>query len=118
MDFMDGLKRTHDCYSLTETALDQDVVLMGWVLRRRDHGGLIFIDLRDRKGITQVVFAPEVHADSHQKAHSLRSEYVIAVKGLVRGRPEGMANPKIKTGMIEIVTMIEYHGIIRKTRHA
>lgn len=99
---MDGLKRTHDCYSLTETALDQDVVLMGWVLRRRDHGGLIFIDLRDRKGITQVVFAPEVHADSHQKAHSLRSEYVIAVKGMVRRRPEGMANPKIKTGMIEV----------------
>ncbi len=99
---MDGLKRTHDCYSLTETALDQDVVLMGWVLRRRDHGGLIFIDLRDRKGITQVVFAPEVHADSHQKAHSLRSEYVIAVKGMVRRRPEGMENPKIKTGMIEV----------------
>jgi aspartyl-tRNA synthetase len=102
MDLMDGLKRTHDCYSLTETALDQDVVLMGCVLRRRDHGGLIFIDLRDRKGITQVVFAPEVHADSHQKAHSLRSEYVIAVKGMVRRRPEGMANPKIKTGMIEV----------------
>ena len=102
MDLMDGLKRTHDCYSLTETALDQNVVLMGWVLRRRDHGGLIFIDLRDRKGITQVVFAPEVHADSHQKAHSLRSEYVIAVKGMVRRRPEGMANPKIKTGMIEV----------------
>jgi aspartyl-tRNA synthetase len=102
MDLMDGLKRTHDCYSLTETALDQEVVLMGWVLRRRDHGGLIFIDLRDRKGITQVVFAPEVDADSHQKAHSLRSEYVIAVKGMVRRRPEGMENPKIKTGMIEV----------------
>jgi aspartyl-tRNA synthetase len=102
MDLMDGLKRTHDCYSLTETALDQEVVLMGWVLRRRDHGGLIFVDLRDRKGITQVVFAPEVDADSHQKAHSLRSEYVIAVKGMVRRRPEGMENPKIKTGMIEV----------------
>ncbi|RPI53246.1 MAG: aspartate--tRNA ligase, partial [Deltaproteobacteria bacterium] len=102
MDLMDGLKRTHDCYSLTETALNQDVVLMGWVLRRRDHGGLIFIDLRDRKGITQVVFAPEVHDGSHQKAHSLRSEYVIAVKGMVRRRPEGMENPKIKTGMIEV----------------
>jgi aspartyl-tRNA synthetase len=102
MDLMDGLKRTHDCYSLTETALGQEVVLMGWVLRRRDHGGLIFVDLRDRKGITQVVFAPEVDADSHQKAHSLRSEYVIAVKGMVRRRPEGMENPKIKTGMIEV----------------
>ena len=102
MDSMAGLRRTHDCYSLTETALDQEVVLMGWVLRRRDHGGLIFIDLRDRKGITQVVFAPEVDADSHQKAHSLRSEYVIAAKGVVRRRPEGMENPKIKTGMIEV----------------
>ena len=102
MDSMKGLKRTHDCYSLTETALGQEVVLMGWVLRRRDHGGLIFIDLRDRKGITQVVFAPEVDARSHQKAHSLRSEYVIAIKGRVRRRPEGMENPKIKTGMIEV----------------
>jgi len=102
MDLMDELKRTHDCYSLTETSLNQEVVLMGWVLRRRDHGGLIFIDLRDRKGITQVVFAPEVHDESHQKAHSLRSEYVIAVKGIVRRRPEGMENPKIKTGMVEV----------------
>ena len=102
MDSMKGLKRTHDCYSLTETALDQDVVLMGWVLRRRDHGGLIFVDLRDRNGITQVVFAPEVDGESHQKAHSLRNEYVIAVKGRVRRRPEGMENPKIKTGMIEV----------------
>ncbi|OPL12739.1 MAG: aspartate--tRNA ligase [delta proteobacterium ML8_D] len=105
MDLMDGLKRTHDCYSLTETSLNQEVVLMGWVLRRRDHGGLIFIDLRDRKGITQVVFAPEVHDESHQKAHGLRNEYVIAVKGIVRRRPEGMENPKIKTGMIEVVCL-------------
>ncbi len=102
MDSMKGLKRTHDCYSLTETALGQEVVLMGWVLRRRDHGGLIFIDLRDRKGITQVVFAPELDRKSHQKAHSLRSEYVIAVKGKIRRRPKGMENPKIKTGMIEL----------------
>ena len=102
MDSLNGLKRTHDCDSLTEVALGQEVVLMGWVLRRRDHGGVIFIDLRDRKGITQVVFAPEVHAKTHEKAHQLRSEYVIAVKGVVRRRPEGMENPKIKTGMIEV----------------
>ncbi len=101
-DSLKGIKRTHDCDSLTEAALGQKVVLMGWVLRRRDHGGLIFIDLRDRNGITQIVFAPEVHADTHQKAHKLRSEYVIAVHGVVRYRPEGMENPKIKTGMIEV----------------
>ncbi len=103
MESMGGLKRTHDCYSITEEALDQEVTLMGWVLRRRDHGGLIFVDLRDRKGITQVVFAPEVDAKSHEKAHRLRSEYVIAVRGRVRRRPEGMENPKLKTGMIEVV---------------
>jgi len=102
MESMGGLKRTHDCYSITEESLETEVVLMGWVHRRRDHGGLIFVDLRDRKGITQVVFAPEVHAESHQKAHSLRSEYVIAVRGRVRRRPEGMENPKIKTGMVEV----------------
>ncbi len=102
MDSMAGLKRTHDCYSLTESSMDQEVVLMGWVLRRRDHGGLIFVDLRDRKGITQVVFAPEVDEGAHEKAHRLRSEYVIAIKGRVRRRPQGMENPKIKTGMIEV----------------
>ncbi|MGC9022744.1 MAG: OB-fold nucleic acid binding domain-containing protein, partial [Dissulfurimicrobium sp.] len=62
MDSINGLKRTHDCSSLTEAAFNQEVTLMGWVLRRRDHGGLIFIDLRDKTGITQVVFAPEVDA--------------------------------------------------------
>ncbi|HID97503.1 MAG TPA: aspartate--tRNA ligase, partial [Thermodesulfobacteriaceae bacterium] len=102
MDSMRGLKRTHDCYSLTHSDLDSEVVLMGWVLRRRDHGGVIFVDLRDRKGITQVVFAPEVEADVHLKAHKLRSEYVIAVRGRVRMRPEGMENSRIRTGMIEV----------------
>jgi len=76
---------------------------MGWVLRRRDHGGLVFIDLRDRYGITQLVFEPETASDVHEKAHDLRSEYVIAVEGVVRRRPEGMENPKLKTGMIEVV---------------
>ena len=102
MESMGGLKRTHDCYSITEESLEKEVCLMGWVLRRRDHGGLIFVDLRDRYGITQVVFAPEVNAEAHEKAHQLRSEYVIAVRGKVRRRPEGMENPKIKTGMVEV----------------
>ena len=102
MDSLRGLKRTHDCNSLTEAALDQEVVLMGWVLRRRDHGGVIFVDLRDRTGITQVVFDPSIEPQAHEKAHKLRSEYCIAVHGKVRRRPEGMANPKLKTGMIEV----------------
>ncbi len=102
MEAMGELRRTHDCYSITEESLDTEVTLMGWVHRRRDHGGLIFVDLRDRAGITQVVFAPEVNREAHEKAHSLRSEYVIAVRGKVRRRPEGMENPKIKTGMVEV----------------
>ncbi len=99
---MHGMKRTHDCASLTEGHIGLEVVLMGWILRRRDHGGLIFVDLRDRMGITQVVFSPEVAPAAHEKAHALRSEYVIAVRGTVTKRPEGMENPKLLTGAIEI----------------
>lgn len=76
---------------------------MGWVLRRRDHGGVIFIDLRDRWGITQVVFNPEINPDVHAKAHRVRSEWVLAVKGKVERRPGDMANPKLKTGEIEVL---------------
>jgi len=76
---------------------------MGWVHRRRDLGNLIFIDLRDREGMTQVVFNPEHAPQTHQKAHDLRSEYVIAVKGKVGPRPEGMANKKLATGEIELI---------------
>lgn len=75
---------------------------MGWVLRRRDHGGVIFIDLRDRHGLTQIVFNPEVNPEVHSKAHSLRSEWVIAIRGKVRARLEGMANKKLATGDIEV----------------
>ncbi len=102
MESMGQLRRTHNCYSISEENLEKEVCLMGWVLRRRDHGGLIFVDLRDRYGITQVVFAPEVNSEAHDKAHQLRSEYVIAVRGKVRRRPQGMENPKIKTGMVEV----------------
>ena len=75
---------------------------MGWVATRRDHGGVIFVDLRDRYGVTQVVFNPQNNAESHQKAESLRNEFVIAVQGEVEHRPEGMVNPKLKTGEIEV----------------
>jgi len=103
MDTMGSLKRTHNCSQLGSDHLNQEVTLMGWVLRRRDHGGVIFIDLRDRWGITQVVFNPEINPEVHAKAHSLRSEWVLAVKGRVERRPGDMANPKLKTGEIEIL---------------
>jgi aspartyl-tRNA synthetase len=100
---MGALRRTHDCNTLGLDNLNQEVVLMGWVLRRRDHGGVIFIDLRDRHGITQVVFNPEINPEPHAKAHQLRSEWVLAVKGKVEARPGDMANPKLQTGHIEVL---------------
>jgi aspartyl-tRNA synthetase len=83
--------------------MGEAVVLMGWVLRRRDHGGVIFIDLRDREGITQVVFNPEINPDVHAKAHAIRNEFVLGVRGRVEPRPEGMINPKLPTGEIEVL---------------
>lgn len=95
-------KRTHDCGTLTAQNIGETVLLAGWVHRRRDHGGLIFIDLRDRFGITQIVFHPETDAVMHEQAGHLRSEWVIAAQGKVVSRGKGMHNPKLKTGEIEI----------------
>ncbi len=103
MDTMGALRRTHNCNILGTDNLDQEVTLMGWVLRRRDHGGVIFIDLRDRWGITQVVFNPEINPEVHTKAHQVRSEWVLAVKGKVERRPGDMANSKLVTGEIEVL---------------
>ncbi len=103
MESMGNLNRTHYCNDLGIDNVGEQVTLMGWVLRRRDHGGVIFIDLRDRRGITQVVFNPEVNPEVHAKAHQIRSEWVLAVKGTVEARPGDMANPKLKTGGIEIL---------------
>ena len=103
MESMGALRRTHNCNELGLDQLDLPITLMGWVLRRRDHGGVIFIDLRDRWGITQVVFNPEVNPEVHAKAHQLRNEWVIAIRGTVAQRPADMDNPKIKTGAIEIL---------------
>ncbi len=103
LDSLDEWERTSDCNSLGTDQVGRMVILMGWVQRRRDHGGLIFVDLRDREGITQVVFDPQSDAAAHERAHALRGEFVIAVRGTVRLRPEGMTNPKLRTGAIEVV---------------
>ncbi|OKY73659.1 MAG: aspartate--tRNA ligase [Desulfobulbaceae bacterium DB1] len=103
MESMGELKRSHSCNDLGAGHIDEEVTLMGWVLRRRDHGGVIFIDLRDRWGITQIVFNPEYNSEAHAKAHGLRSEWVLAVRGRVFKRPEGMANENLHTGAVEIM---------------
>ena len=82
-DLLGDMRRTHHCNQLGADDVGSEVVLMGWVQRRRDHGGVIFVDLRDREGLTQVVFNPEVDGAVHAKAHALRSEYVIGVRGRV-----------------------------------
>ena len=92
-DNLEGLNRTHSCGELRLADAGREVVLMGWVQRRRDHGGLIFVDLRDRRGLTQVVFNPEVNPDTHTKAGVLRDEFVLAVRGVVNPRPPEMVNP-------------------------
>ena len=95
--------RTHLLNDLTAKDIDQAVKLVGWVNRRRDHGGLIFIDLRDREGLTQIVFDPKKDPKAHKQAEKIRPEYVVQVHGKVRQRPEGMTNKKLKTGEIEVL---------------
>lgn len=98
-------RRSHSCGQLNAADDGAEVCLMGWVQYRRDHGGLIFVDLRDRDGLTQVVFSPDVAPAAHENAHILRSEYVVAIRGRVRPRPEGMVNPAMPTGEIEVVVL-------------
>ena len=95
-------RRTHSCGVLTDKNIGEEVLLMGWVQRRRDHGGVIFIDLRDREGITQIVLNESAPV-ARETGEAVRNEYVIAVKGKVVARPEGMVNPNIKTGMIDVI---------------
>jgi aspartyl-tRNA synthetase len=103
LDFLGELRRTHTCGELRAADAGQTVVLMGWVHRRRDHGAVIFIDLRDREGLTQAVFHEEIDAAVHQRAEQVRSEYVIAVEGTVKQRSPGTVNPNMATGEIEVV---------------
>ena len=110
--FIDELKRTSDCGALRKDDIGKEVVLFGWVARRRDHGSLVFVDLRDRGGVTQIVFDPEVAKDAHAVSEALRSEWVIGIRGRVRDRGQqfsqkknemvSAANPNLPTGEIEV----------------
>jgi aspartyl-tRNA synthetase len=102
MDSMLGLKRTHRCGELTRDNAGQEVVLCGWMARRRDHGGLIFVDLRDRSGLVQLVFSPDTDAAAFHKAETVRNEYVLAVRGIVRMRDADTVNANMATGEIEV----------------
>ena len=91
---------------IKESDIGRSLTLWGWVFRRRDHGGLIFIDLRDRSGVLQVVFSPDVSGDAHTLAHSLRSEFVVSVSGEIRKRPAGTENPNMQTGTVEMYASV------------
>ncbi len=103
LDFLGELRRTHNCGQMRASDDGRKVVLMGWVYRRRDMGGVIFIHLRDREGVTQIVFRADSDGDLHSRAESLRSEYVIAIEGTVEKRSAENINPNIVTGEVEVV---------------
>jgi len=102
-NFLTTDKRTHYCGNLNISHAGKEVILMGWAHRRRDHGGVIFVDLRDREGMVQIVFNPDSGEAVHGEAHKIRNEFVLAVKGTVRQRPQGMENPALKTGAVEVI---------------
>ncbi len=97
--------RTHTCGQLNVSDVGKEVTVCGWVDSRRDHGKLIFIDLRDRYGLTQVVFIPKESGEAYTSAHDLRSEFVVRLKGKVNNRPKGTVNPKLATGEVEIIAL-------------
>ena len=99
---MGGWKRTHGCGALRAADAGQTVTLMGWAFRRRDHGGLVFVDLRDREGLTQCVFDPKDAPEAHDKVEGVRAEFVLAVRGTVALRPPGTENSKLPTGAVEV----------------
>ncbi|MDD6164615.1 MAG: aspartate--tRNA ligase [Anaerovibrio slackiae] len=115
MDTLEGIKRTHHCGELRKDHVDTEVVLCGWVSRRRDHGGLIFVDLRDRSGLVQVVIdEAAIGEEAFHKAETIRNEFVVAVRGSVRARSQETVNPNMATGMIEVV--VEELRILNKAK--
>src|SRR5215471_15397320 len=94
--------RSHYCGQVDQKLIDQEITVAGWVHRRRDHGGVIFVDLRDREGLLQIVFDPDA-AVIFKEAERLRSEFVIKVKGRVRGRPSGTVNANLRSGRVELL---------------
>ena len=102
LDGMGELRRSHACGEVTAALVGREVIVAGWVHRRRDHGGVCFIDLRDREGLVQVVFKPEVEANAHRRSEALRSEFVALVRGVVERRTPETVNPKLPTGEVEI----------------
>ncbi|MFI4919002.1 MAG: amino acid--tRNA ligase-related protein, partial [Legionellales bacterium] len=94
--------RTHYCSAVNESSLDKEITVCGWVHHRRDHGGVVFLDIRDSSGLLQVVYEPE-NKDIFLVAEKLRSEFVVRVTGIVRKRPEGMVNDRMATGMVEVI---------------
>ena len=113
--FIDELRRTHDCGQIRASDIDSEVVLFGWVANRRDHGSIIFLDLRDRGGITQVVFDPDASGEAHKMAEAIRGEWVVGIRGKVRSRGEqfskkegklvSASNPNLATGEVEVVAI-------------
>ena len=97
--------RSHYCGQVDENLLGQEVTLCGWVNRRRDHGGVIFVDLRDREGLVQVVFDPD-REEMFATAERIRNEFVLQVKGRVRDRPEGTINDNLRSGKVEVLSLI------------
>ena len=104
------LKRTHTCGQLRLDDAGKEVVVAGWVHSYRDHGNLVFFDLRDREGLTQLVFDPETQPEMHKLARTVRCEWVVAARGKVRPRGEGLENPKLATGEIEV--LVEHMQIL------
>ena len=100
--FIHEIKRTHRCGSLRAENIGEEVVLMGWVHNRRDHGGCVFIDLRDRDGLTQIVFDPQIAEEAHRVSGDLRTEWVLGLTGRVRGRGSNI-NPKLATGKLKLL---------------
>src|SRR5215510_4526654 len=96
------MMRTHYCGELSAALVDRTVTLCGWAHRRRDHGGVIFIDLRDREGLAQVVCDPD-RKEAFERADRVRSEFVLKITGLVRARPAGTVNPNLKSGEVEVL---------------